>query len=139
MPGLPSMRYSTVTAIARNSGILHNLVTPLSERKYAVFPWVGTRQLLTLNYALRGRQIKSKLPWITCVYLEVIFDGKKEELENIIAGILASAPDPYDFPLPDKVQIDGKYNEFIPFDLLRKQFIEDYLDFAGLKKAMAED
>ena len=127
-------RLIEIQYISRNSGILKNLVTPLSDKKYAVFPWVGTRQIITLNYALRHRKIKSKLPWITCVYLEVIYEGTKEELENIIANILASDLNLYDLPLPDKVQIDGKYNEFIPLDLLRKQFIEDYLDFDGLKK-----
>ena len=126
-------RLAEIQYIAGNSGILDNLVTPLSDRKFAVFPWVGTRQLTTLNYALRHRNIKSKLPWITCVYLEVIFDGAKEELESIIRDILNSDLDLYRLPLPEKIQIDGKYNQFVPFDLLRKQFIEDYLDFEGLK------
>lgn len=129
-------RLQEIQYITRNSGLLNNLVTPLSDKKYAVFPWVGTRQLMTLNYALRHRRIKSKLPWITCVYLEVIFDGTKEELEDIIRDILRSDLDLYALPLPDKVQIAGKYNEFIPLDLLRKQFIEDYLDFGGLKDGM---
>jgi ATP-dependent Lhr-like helicase len=126
-------RLTEIQYIARGSGILDNLVTPLSDKKYAIFPWVGTRQLVTLNYALRHRKIKSKLPWITCVYLEVVFDGTKEELENIIYDILHSELDLYDLPLPDKVQIDGKYNEFVPLKLLRKQFIEDYIDFEGLR------
>lgn len=130
-------RLAEIRYIARNSGILDNLVTPLSDRKYAIFPWIGTRQLVTLNYALRHRKIKSKLPWITCVYLEVIFDGTKEELEKIIYDILHSDLDLYDLPLPDKVQIEGKYNEFVPLPLLRKQFIEDYLDFEGLKNDLS--
>lgn len=129
-------RLTEIQYITRNSGVLENLVTPLSDKKYAIFPWVGTRQLITLNYALRHRNIKSKLPWITCVYLEVIYDGTKENLECIIYDILHSDLDLYDLPLPDKVQIDGKYNEFIPLELLRKQFIEDYLDFEGLKDVL---
>jgi ATP-dependent Lhr-like helicase len=68
-------RLNEIRYIARGSGILDSLVTPLSDTKYAIFPWVGTRQLMTLNNALRQRKIKSKLPWITCVYLEVNFDG----------------------------------------------------------------
>lgn len=131
-------RLTEIQYITRNSSILDNLVTPLSDKKFAVFPWVGTRQLITLNYALRHRKIKSKLHWITCVYLEVIFDGSKEELEEIITDILRSDLDLYDLPLPDKVQIDGKYNEFIPLELLRKQFIEDYLDLEGLKNALLD-
>ena len=129
-------RLNEIQYIARNSGLLETLVTPLSDKKYAVFPWVGTRQLMTLNFALRQRKIKSKLPWITCVYLEVIFDGTKDELENVIFDILHSDLDLYALPLPEKVQIAGKYNEFIPQNLLRKQFIEDYLDFEGQKGGM---
>ena len=126
-------RLTEIQYIARNSGILKNLITPLSDIKYAVFPWVGTRQLLTLHYALIGRGIKSKLPWITCVYLEVNFSGTAKELESIINDIVSSDLNVYDLPLPSKVQIKGKYNELIPLDLLRKQFIEDFLDFDGLK------
>ena len=129
-------RLNEIQYITRNSGLLETLVTPLSDKKYAIFPWVGTRQLMTLNFALRQRKIKSKLPWITCVYLEVIFDGTKDELENVIFDILHSDLNLYTLPLPEKVQIAGKYNEFIPQNLLRKQFIEDYLDFEGLKDGM---
>lgn len=127
-------RFAEIQYITKNSGILNHLVTPLSNKKYAVFPWVGTRQLITLNYALRQRKIKSSLPWITCIYLEVVFSGTKEELEDIIKDILHSNLNLYDLPLGDKVQVSGKYNEFIPQDLLRKQFVEDYLDFEGLKR-----
>ncbi len=126
-------RLIEIQYIARNSGILENLVTPLSDQKYAVFPWVGTRQLLTLHYALSQRKIKNKLPFITSIYLEVYFAGTAEELEEIIRDIIASDLDLYTLPLPDKIQIKGKYNEFIPQSLLRKQFIEDFLDFDGLQ------
>ncbi|MDR2590200.1 MAG: DEAD/DEAH box helicase [Oscillospiraceae bacterium] len=127
-PRLEEIRY-----ISRGSGILDNLVTQLSDKKFAIFPWVGTRQLFTLHYALLGRGIKSKLPWISCVYLEVIYSGSVEDLEALIRDILQSNLDLYSLPLPDKIQVRGKYNEFIPPHLLRKQFIEDYLDFEGLK------
>ena len=127
-------RLAEIQYITRNSGILENLVTPLSNKKFAVFPWVGTRQLMTLHYALLKRGVVNKLPWSRAVYLEVIFQGSKEELEQIIKNILVSELDLYSLPLPDKVQIDGKYNEFVPKELLRKQFIEDYLDFKGLKE-----
>jgi len=82
---------------------------------------------------LLHRKIKSRHPWPSCLYLEVIFNGSTGELEDIIRDILRSDLDLYELPLPDKIQIKGKYNEFIPPVLLRKQFIEDYLDFEGLK------
>ncbi len=126
-------RLVEIQYITRNSGVLENLVTQLSDTKYAIFPWVGTRQLFTLHYALLQRKIKSKLPLISCVYLEVNFSGTADELKAIIYDILKSDLNLYELPLPEMVEIKGKYNEFIPAKLLRKQFIEDYLDFEGLK------
>ncbi len=130
-------RLTEIQYIARNSGILENLVTPLSDTKYAVFPWVGTRQLMTLHYALLHRKIKSKLPWITCIYLEVFYNGTAQELEDEIKDILRSDLPLYELPIPADTEIKGKYNEFLPRDLVRKQFIEDFLDFEGLKRDIA--
>jgi ATP-dependent Lhr-like helicase len=128
-------RLNEIRYLARNSRILEQLVTPLSERKYAIFPWVGTRQLLTLYFALLGRGIKSKMPWGTCIYLEVYYNGSAAELEEVIHEIVESDLDVNSLPLPDKIQILNKYNEYIPLKLLRKQYIEDFLDFEGLKAA----
>ena len=130
-------RLGEIRYLARGSGLLEKIVTPLSERKFAIFPWVGTRQLFALHYALLARGIKSKMPWETCIYLEVYYEGGAEELETLIDDILHWDVDPATFPLPAKVQIENKYNEFIPQPLLRKQFVEDFLDFAGLKAALA--
>ena len=132
-------RLFEIRGLARNSGILTELVTKLSEIKYAVFPWIGTRQLFTLHFLLLKRGIKSKILWRTCIYLEVTFnrneDGK-EYLEDAIREILTEEENLSSLPLPEKVQIDHKYNEFIPEELLRKQFILDFLDLKGLKQDM---
>jgi ATP-dependent Lhr-like helicase len=128
---LEEMRY-----ITRNTGILIQLITPLSDKKYAIFPWLGTRQILTLHYALLKRKINNKHPWITCIYLEAVFEGTAEELEAIVRDIARSDLNLYELPLPDNAQMIGKYNEFIPKNLLRKQFVEDFLDFAGVKEGL---
>ncbi|MDR1687609.1 MAG: DEAD/DEAH box helicase [Clostridiales bacterium] len=126
-------RLSEIRFLARNCGILENIVTPLSEKKFAIFPWVGTRQLHTLHYALLSRGVKSKILWTTCIYLEAFFNGTAKELEDIILGIVKTNLDVHKLPLPDDAQIEYKYNEFIPKGLLRKQFAEDFLDFKGLR------
>ena len=52
--------------------------------------------------------------------------------------ILVSDPDLSTLPLPEKAQLEHKYNEYIPQELLRKQFLFDFLDPAGLKSDMQE-
>jgi len=130
-------RITELRYITRNSGILTNLVTPLSNKKFAIFPWMGTRALVTLHYALLGRSIPNKLPWFTSVYIEAIFGGTAEELEAIIHEIARDEIDLYDLPIPGKVRVRAKYNEFIPADLLRKQYVEDYLDMDGVREGIA--
>lgn len=129
-------RLQEIRYLARNSGILTHAVTKLSENKYAVFPWIGTRQLYTLHFLLRQQGLKSKILWRTCVYLEITFSGNvqgaKEYIESVIRDVIATETDLSGLPLPDKVQIDNKYNEFIPLELLRKQFVYDFLDSEGL-------
>ena len=70
--------------------------------------------------------------WRTCVYLEVFYNGTAEELEKVIREIITSELDVHALPLPDNAQIKYKYNEYIPAALLRKQFVEDFLDYQGL-------
>lgn len=131
-------RLAEIRYLARNSGLLVNRVVQLSENKYAVFPWIGTRQLFTLHFLLCRRGLNSKILWRTCVYLEITCKGKPADAKAAIASAIDSIqdfpPDLSDLPLPDKVQIDGKYNEFVPPELLRKQFILDFLDAEGLTR-----
>jgi ATP-dependent Lhr-like helicase len=126
-------RITELRYITGNSGLLKNPVTQVSNKKFAIFPWMGTRQLLTLHYALLDKGVPNKLPWFTSVYIEAIFDGTVQELEAIIRQIARSDIDLYDLPLPAKTQVRAKYNEFIPADLLRKQYVEDYLDMEGVR------
>jgi len=133
-------RLEEIRFVARNSGILENMITQISENKYAILPWVGTRQLYTLHYLLRQKGLKSKIPWKTSVYLEVVFTGtptdKTDYIKNTIREIMASEPDLFSLPLPDNIQIKNKYNEFVPPELLKKQYVLDFLDFEGLKNTL---
>ena len=135
-------RLGEIRYLAKNSSILTQLVTPLSNRHFAIFPWIGTRQLFTLHYTLLDRGIKSKIPWDTCVYLEVIFDGTQQELEAMIHDILSKDLNLHQLSFPDTKEVQEryskfmKYSEFVPPSLLRKQFICDFLDFEGLKATL---
>lgn len=132
-------RLNEIRYLARGSGILNHRVTPLSNRTFAVFPWIGTRQLFSLHYALLAKGIKSSMPWDTAVYLVVSFDGNAQALEDLIDEVLATPMDFYTATQPDVKEVQMryskyyKYSEFIAPQLLRKQFIEDFLDFEGLQ------
>jgi ATP-dependent Lhr-like helicase len=125
-------RLFEIRYITRGCGILENVVTQLSELRCAIFPWVGTRQLRTLHYALTAAGLQNTHPWITAPHLEAKWAGSAGELDAILSQVLSTQQNMYDWHI--EAVVKGKFNEFVPPVLLKKQFIEDYLDWDGLTK-----
>lgn len=127
--------------MAQNSGLLTQTVIQLSENKFAVFPWVGTRQLYTLHFCCCSAGSRAgccggpACTWRLRCGPE--FPRVGAYIETVIREILASRPDLFSLPLPDKVQIGHKYNEFVPPELLKKEFVLDFLDFDGLRAGLS--
>jgi hypothetical protein len=96
---------------------------------------MGTRQLFTLHFLFLKYGIKNRLLWRTSVYIEVDFHTGTDAITTLNDAFkrVLSATTLEDLPLPDDIQIDNKYNEYIPKPLLKKQFIKDFLDLEGLK------
>ena len=100
---------------------------------------MGTRQLYTLHFLFLKFGLKSKILWRTSVYLEVDFRAGSNAaalLRDAFINVLHTH-NAEDIPMPDKVQIDSKYNEYIPLPLLKKQFVYDFLDLEGLKEIIS--
>jgi len=131
-------RLAQIRADAKASGIVDNIAVFLGGGKYAVFPWVGTRELHTFAFALRQYGIPSVIApgGFLPIYLEVVHNGNKTELLKIIKNIAHNEIDKYLFDLPKKIQIPSKFNKFIPEKLLIKEFLEDYIDVEGLRESL---
>ena len=136
------LRLRQIREIVRMTSIASKLIVPLGRKKKGVFPWIGTRQLVALHFALAQKGIscsiqpEGRIP----VYLAASYDGDASALEKLVLDICkgsdrtGEALDKYDFPFPEKIEIPRKFNRFIPQVLLTKQFAEDYLDVEGLKE-----
>jgi len=133
-------RLEQIRDVAKQSGITGNIITPLSSRKYAIYPWLGTRQLSALFFALEQKGIKCSVQpgGFIPVYLEADFDNSFGVLEQAISEIYSSEVDKHTFALPDNIQVRNKYNNFIPQELLVKQVVKDYVDVTGMKKDLSE-
>ena len=111
------------------------IILPLTETSYAVFPFTGTRGSMALMYALRQGGFKAEI-WLSRyipVCIEVATDLGIEVLRTALNDIKQNGADKYGFPIPDNCEICGKYNDEIPLELLKKQYIEDYLDTEDMK------
>ena len=68
------------------------------------------------------------------VCIEVKTDRSLAELETALSEIKLHGADKYTFRIPDNCEISGKYNDYIPRELLRKQYVEDYLDAEDMQR-----
>lgn len=124
-------KLNSMRKFSRQSRLVDELVAPLSKSRYAIFPWVGTRQKCALYFALlnKGFNVQDR-----DYYLIVETKEEKDVLEKKIYEIVENPPDKHIFHLPENIQIPFKYNNFIPLELLRKQFVEDFIDLDGMIK-----
>ena len=119
-----------IRTFADQSGFLTNTVTLIRGRQYAIFPWLGTRQSSVLCFALKNKGFRvHKDSSDIGYYLIAESRSGAETLKNAITDIFQNPPDKCCFELPENAQIGFKFNNFIPNELLRKQFIEDYVDW----------
>lgn len=125
-------KLTSMRNIAKQSGFASMLITELSDSQFAIFPWIGSKQLCALSLALesKGFSVVSKED----VYLVIESKKEKDALQQAIMDIMQNDIDKFSFAYQDDAQIPFKYNDFVPTELLRKQFIEDYVDLDGMKK-----
>lgn len=132
-------RLAEIRKECRNGGLAAvGSVVPVTPTLYAVFPFVGTRATAALVYALRERGFDASvyLSRYIPVCIEVRTVMGMEELCAALDEIKLCGADKYGFRIPDNCEISGKYNDFIPRELLKKQYIEDYLDTEDMRVNM---
>ena len=128
--------------IAKMTGILENKVITLEKGIYGIIPWLGTKEIIALEFSLKEEGINGKTYYRTGIPIFILIESKsdldininKEYLENLLEKLKTKNIDKTKFKIPDLLQKSGKYNSMIPKELLHKQFIEDCIDVEGMKK-----
>ena len=114
-------------------------VVPLGGDRFALLPWCGTRKLRTMGLRLKyaeGLASVSEQQF----YIEVVSSLKPDELLGRLREMARESWSAADIvrPLPRYVCERGKYDPFLPDDLLKRSFAEDYLDVSGAAARFGE-
>ncbi|NJL54480.1 DEAD/DEAH box helicase [bacterium] len=124
--------------LAHDSGMLRQAILPLSDTKYMLLPWCGTRVGNTVvrlfqHAGIGTSQADSDVPY----YLEV----KAADAQTLIAQIqhiLEHPPDPVALAELVNVQAQrqNKYDRYVPDELIRAAYAVDQIDLAGALDAL---
>ncbi|XZF63087.1 MAG: DEAD/DEAH box helicase [Gloeotrichia echinulata DVL01] len=135
-------RLQTVRELVQNSGLDKQNIVPLAKDKCCIFPWMGTTAYRTLERFLNSccresLEIKS-IGGVNPYYLTLKLG--KDKLSSLKLEILALSTEritPEYLVSELEAPEIHKFDQFIPYPLLRKALINDYLDIDELKQQIA--
>lgn len=124
-------RLSEIRLLIRGTG-LHEIFR-ISPDTFGVALWLGTRALNTLDFILNTLLPERKFAenyWPFLIVKGVTEDRLKDALKYIREKDISEK----DLKIPDNINFTGKYNDFVPAELLKKQYIDRYTDVEELKR-----
>ena len=134
-------RLKAVRQLAISAGLERDNLVSLGGNTCCIFPWMGTIAYRTLerflNFCVRESLDIKRIEGISPYFLIVkLGQNTFKELHHTIVNFRQLELTPEDlvsFVEAPKLQ---KYDEFIPNNLLRKAFANDYLDVAELRQIL---
>ena len=125
-------RLATARRVARATGMDKSLLLSIGGSSWVLFPWLGTRAFRTLKRYLRreaGRLGISDIQSEGCCYLT--FKGKGDLRNGFLRAIgddlSRDGIDTTEMLAAGEAPMFDKFDEYIPADLLKKEYIADRL------------
>lgn len=135
-------RLSETRAMAQAAGLPDKQLINLGAKTYCLFPWTGSYAFLALERFLRlkcaSRLGLKNFDSVRPYYIQFSMDVSEGDFYQILAEEAAKDFDPLDLLYPKEVPVFDKYDEYLPDDLVRKEFAYSVLDLAEMRRAIGE-
>ncbi|QOS78728.1 DEAD/DEAH box helicase [Paenibacillus sp. JNUCC31] len=135
-------RLERARRLARESGLLKQVVIPAGGDSLYVLPWVGSKSFRTLERLMK-HNLSDKLALRSVVPMEpyyFVVSGKVDG-RTLLAEIMSecrTVEDASALLAEDEAPYLGKYDEFIAPVLIREAFAVDGLDLHGLREGLQQ-
>jgi ATP-dependent Lhr-like helicase len=123
--------------MVRQTRILENTIFEISPDTIGVALWLGTKASNALDFSLNAmlpQRVYVPHHWPFLIIKNTSRDKLSRALEQIKSGQLATDS----LVIPDNMEFKGKYNDFVPPHLLRKQYLDRFVDVDELQKSMQD-
>lgn len=140
-------RLDVVRKLARNTGLCSHSLIHLGGYSWCLFPWLGTRSFRTLRKFIAANSARfriSNIEFEGCNYIKFKMEsGDGYEFIRSLNEIMErDGIDRSKLVNSTEMPVFEKYDDFIPAELLRKQYAEDKLRtdeiFVRLPEILAE-
>jgi ATP-dependent Lhr-like helicase len=126
-------RLKEMRSVAKNSGLTQENILQISPDSHGIFPWIGTKALNALIFTLvkMGFEVdNTKSNW----YVIIIKNSTKKDIITALKKIVSREITVDDLSLPDVIQPIGKYGNLVPEELIKKQFIDKYVNIEEMQR-----
>lgn len=130
-------RLSEIRKVAKDWEIDKENIISFTDDSLAFFPYLGKREMMTLNHILNSMGIKNEILTDRNVpFCILVWETTKEELIEIMKDIKYNSADLSDVDVVFDITTNGKYEKFVPDELRKKKYIYDVLDLQSLKQGL---
>ena len=126
-------RLAEIRLVAKGAGLSDKEIFEISPNTFGVALWLGTRALNSVDFLLNKLLPERKFAESYWPFL-IVKNVTKEELINALKYIRENEVTENDYIVPKDARPMGKYNDYIPDNLLKKQYIDRYTDINEMKK-----
>ncbi|MBQ8551774.1 MAG: DEAD/DEAH box helicase [Clostridia bacterium] len=136
-------RLEIVRNLARNTGMLSHSLVPLGGYTWCLFPWLGTRSFRTLRKFIMQNAARFKitnLEFEGCYYMMFKMEGSSDYgfIKGLCDIIEREGIDKSKLVNINEMPVFEKYDDYIPAELLRKQYAADKLRTDEIKMRLPQ-
>lgn len=121
---------------AVHARITEQPIVKLSEDEYLLFPWLGTKATNALAYTIRHLGYECTIDYLDGLPLCIRMPGKNSFSRIRVLYEAASEQEirKEEFAVRGNPDTGGKFDDFIPRELLIKEFISDFIDTQDMQR-----
>ena len=129
------LRLNEFREVALKAKIDLNNIIPLAGNRYVIFPWVGSKALSALSLILLRKGLVNMLfpNWGSPVGLILETDKTLEEIKQILINIRNENFNKFTFEINDQAILRSKFSDYIPDELLKKEYLENQIDIEDMQ------
>lgn len=126
-------RLNEIRFMTHQTRLLEHEIFEISPDTFGIAMWLGTKASNALDFALNALLPKRRYVPHNWPFL-IVKNVNRNDLEKALEHIKMTPLSVRDLLIPDDVNIKGKYNDFVPPELLRKQYVDQWIDIAELQE-----
>ncbi len=117
-------------------GLSDNHIVVFSDNTLGLFPWLGSKAMLAFYYYFISEGFECNIQYISSLplYLKFSENCDFQKINSAYSKIKNTQINKANFQIVQDIELNGKFDRFIEKSLLKREYIEDYIDVLDMQQ-----